>query len=53
MAFLKSLSGGLPLDPLPILKPRDESVPHAPTRNTHLTFEEEQVSMHGKYIRII
>ena len=45
MDFLKSLSEGLPTDPLPPLKPRDDSVPHAPVRNTHLTFEEEQVSV--------
>lgn len=43
MAFLKILKEGIPLDPLPIQRARDESVPHAPKRNTHLSFEEEQV----------
>lgn len=45
MDSLKSLSGGLPLDPLPPARPRDNSVPHAPVRNTHLTFEEEQLAV--------
>ncbi|XP_054709918.1 urocanate hydratase-like [Uloborus diversus] len=45
MSFLELLSKGIPLSPLPPPKPRDESVPHAPVRNTHLTFEEEQLAV--------
>ncbi|GBN65738.1 hypothetical protein AVEN_40864-1 [Araneus ventricosus] len=43
MAFLNTLKDGLPIDPLPPKRPRDNSVPHAPVRNTHLTPEEEQI----------
>ncbi|KAF8766624.1 Urocanate hydratase like protein [Argiope bruennichi] len=45
MAFLKTLKDGLPIDPLPPKKQRDNSVPHAPVRNTHLTPEEEQLAL--------
>ncbi|CAL1271210.1 unnamed protein product [Larinioides sclopetarius] len=45
MAFLTTLKDGLPIDPLPPKRPRDNSVPHAPFRNTHLTPEEEQLAL--------
>ncbi|GFS50655.1 urocanate hydratase [Nephila pilipes] len=45
MAFLKILKEGIPIDPLPPQKTRDNSVPHAPVRNTHLTHDEEQLSL--------
>ncbi|GBN66528.1 hypothetical protein AVEN_184949-1 [Araneus ventricosus] len=48
MAFLNTLKDGLPIDPLPPKRPRDNSVPHAPVRNTHLTPEEEQLQKSTK-----
>ncbi|GFR10245.1 urocanate hydratase [Trichonephila clavata] len=45
MAFLKVLKDGIPIDPLPPHKSRDDSVPHAPVRNTHLTPDEEQLAL--------
>ncbi|XP_035227164.1 urocanate hydratase-like isoform X2 [Stegodyphus dumicola] len=45
MSFLKSLAYGIPLHPLPQVKKRDESTPHAPVRNTYLTSEEEQLAL--------
>ena len=40
---LKDLTGGLPLDPLPPPRQRDENVPHAPARTTRLSADEERV----------
>ena len=40
---LASLCGGLPLDPLPPPKTRDEAVPHAPKRNHSLSPSQKQV----------
>ena len=44
MESLRVLCSGLPLDPLPALRPRDPSVPHAPIRNPNLSREEKKVS---------
>ncbi|KAM7308697.1 urocanate hydratase [Ixodes scapularis] len=45
MSTLKEICGGLPLDPLPPKKRRDEALPHAPVRNVPLTLEEKQVAL--------
>ncbi|XP_055882824.1 urocanate hydratase-like isoform X1 [Biomphalaria glabrata] len=45
MLTLKELCGGLPLDPLPELQPRDPNVPHAPIRVQELTHEEEKLAV--------
>ncbi|GFY72720.1 urocanate hydratase [Trichonephila inaurata madagascariensis] len=45
MAFLKVLKDGIPIDPLPPHKSRDDSVPHAPVRNTHLAPDEEKLAL--------
>lgn len=45
MANLTQLCSGLPLDPLPSLKCRDESVPHAPIRNHNLTHDEKKLAL--------
>ncbi|KAG1679867.1 Urocanate hydratase [Nymphon striatum] len=42
---LDNLCEGLPLDPLPEKKVRDETVAHAPIRTTHLTPEEEKIAL--------
>lgn len=36
---------GLPLDPMPELKPRSSNVPHAPKRNPNLTTSEEKLAI--------
>ena len=41
---LQTLCQGLPLNPLPPRRQRDESVPHAPVRTPNLNPEEERVS---------
>lgn len=46
MGSLKELCDGLPLDPLPQPRPRDESVAHAPVRNTELNASETRVILH-------
>lgn len=45
MKTLIELCSGLPVNPLPPYKPRDESVPHAPVRNANLTKEEIRLSV--------
>ncbi|KAJ8047531.1 Urocanate hydratase [Holothuria leucospilota] len=42
---LKDLTGGLPLDPLPPPRQRDENVPHAPSRTTRLSADEERLAL--------
>jgi len=49
MASLKDICGGLPVDPLPEPRQRDNSVPHAPVRATRLNEREELVS---KFLKI-
>lgn len=44
MASLKDVCAGLPVDPLPEPRQRDNSVPHAPVRATRLNEQEELVS---------
>ena len=44
MESLRFLCSGLRLDPLPAVRPRDPSVPHAPVRNPNLSREEKRVS---------
>lgn len=44
MASLKDMCCGLPVDPLPEPRQRDNSVSHAPVRATRLTEQEERVS---------
>lgn len=41
---LTELCGGLPLDPLPPLRSRNPSLPHAPVRTPNLSPEEKKVS---------
>ncbi|XP_037091843.1 urocanate hydratase-like [Pollicipes pollicipes] len=43
--FLAELCAGLQVAPLPPPRPRDEALPHAPVRTTHLTPEEEQTAL--------
>lgn len=43
MASLKELCDGLPVDPLPAPRDRDESVPHAPVRTVNLSADEWRV----------
>lgn len=43
MASLKEISAGLPVDPLPSPRDRDDSVPHAPVRAVNLTDDERRV----------
>ncbi|BFZ08472.1 hypothetical protein BsWGS_11511 [Bradybaena similaris] len=45
MSTLKELCSGIPLDPLPELRPRDESVPHAPVRTPDLSKDEERLAI--------
>uniref|UniRef100_T1J844 Urocanate hydratase n=1 Tax=Strigamia maritima TaxID=126957 RepID=T1J844_STRMM len=46
MDGLQTLQSGIPLHPLPKLEsPRDESIPHAPTRIHNLTKEEENLAI--------
>lgn len=49
MATLTELCGGLPLDPLPPLRPRDPSIPHAPTRTPNLSTDEKKVSINSDF----
>ena len=44
MATLTELCAGLPLDPLPPLRPRDASLPHAPVRTPQLSGDEKKVN---------
>ena len=43
MASLKELCDGLPIDPLPSPRDRDNSVPHAPVRTVNLSADERRV----------
>lgn len=43
---LANLCAGLPVNPLPPARPRDESVPHAPVRTHNLSKEQQQVNVH-------
>ena len=43
MSSLKGICEGLPVDPLPRPRGRDESVPHAPVRTPDLSQEEQRV----------
>ncbi|KAJ7359058.1 Urocanate hydratase [Desmophyllum pertusum] len=45
MASLKELCDGLPVDPLPSPRDRDESVPHAPVRTVNLTDDERRLAL--------
>ena len=42
MSSLKDICSGLPLDPLPPGRQRDQSVPHAPNRTSNLTTDDEE-----------
>ena len=53
MASLKDLCAGLPVEPLPPPRQRDNSVPHAPVRVTNLTPDEEKVSSISTLISVI
>jgi urocanate hydratase len=44
-AVLEVLSKGLPLEPLPPARKRDEDLPHAPVRSHSLTASEQRVSI--------
>jgi urocanate hydratase len=48
-AVLELLCGGLPLDPLPPPRKRDENLPHAPVRSHSLTVWEQRVSIHPAF----
>lgn len=39
------LCSGLPLNPMPNLKPRDETIPHAPKRIMNLSLEEKKLAI--------
>ena len=43
MSSLKEICSGLPVNPLPELRPRDDTLPHAPVRTPNLTVAEEKV----------
>ncbi|XP_064605523.1 urocanate hydratase-like [Liolophura sinensis] len=45
MGTLQEICSGLPLDTLPAPRPRDESLPHAPTRTPSLLVEEQRVAL--------
>ncbi|XP_060071022.1 urocanate hydratase-like [Ylistrum balloti] len=45
MSSLKEICEGLPLDPLPPRRERDESVPHAPVRTPDLSPEEQRLAL--------
>ena len=40
-----SFARGLPLDPLPELKPRSANVPHAPKRSPNLSPDEQRLAV--------
>ena len=48
-AVLQVLCGGLPLDPLPPPRKRDDNLPHAPVRSHTLTVWEQRVSIHPEF----
>ena len=43
MVSLQEICAGLPLNPLPKKKSRDNNIPHAPVRTPNLTPQEEKV----------
>ena len=43
MSSMKEICSGLPVDPLPSPRERDESVPHAPVRTLNLSDDERRV----------
>lgn len=45
MSSLKEVFEGLPLDPLPPRRLRDESIAHAPVRTPNLTSDEQAVRL--------
>lgn len=45
MSSLKEIFEGLPIDPLPPKKPRDETIAHAPIRTPNLSHEEQSVRL--------
>lgn len=45
MSSLKEIFEGLPLDPLPPKKPRDETFAHAPIRTPNLSHDEQSVRL--------
>ncbi|KAK3101952.1 hypothetical protein FSP39_007584 [Pinctada imbricata] len=45
MSSLKEIFEGLPINPLPPRRPRDENVPHAPTRTPELSPSEERLAL--------
>lgn len=45
MSSLKEIFEGLPLDPLPPKKPRDETFAHAPIRTPYLSHDEQSVRL--------
>lgn len=45
MSSLKDICSGLPLDPMPPARERDDSVPHAPNRTNNLTDEEQRIAL--------
>lgn len=45
MSSLKEIFEGLPLDPLPPKKPRDETAAHAPIRTPNLSHDEQSVRL--------
>lgn len=44
MSSLKEICVGIPTDPLPRARERDESVAHAPVRTPNLSHDEQRVS---------
>ena len=50
MSSLKEVCSGLPLDPLPPRRPRDEAVPHAPVRTPNLNEAQRRVSLNSLVI---
>ena len=53
MSSLKEICSGLPVDPLPRRRPRDDSIPHAPIRTPCLSTADQRVSIrhvHGGYL---
>ncbi|XP_052679852.1 urocanate hydratase-like [Crassostrea angulata] len=45
MSSLKEIFEGLPIDPLPPKKPRDETIAHAPIRTPNLSHEEQSLAL--------
>ena len=45
MSSLKGICEGIPVDPLPRPRGRDEYIPHAPVRTPELSLDEQRVSV--------